>query len=106
MGAKLRATGPQTLISGYRNLGQGRAQELVGRVLDLTSGILARDPAQLRRSFLGGSDEGVVRVWEIRTGCELRRLEGIRLPPILRPRISHLGHKKRIGESPKPSNKP
>jgi hypothetical protein len=53
MGAKLRATGPQTLISGYRNLGQGRAPELVGRVLDLTSGILARDPAQLRRSFWG-----------------------------------------------------
>jgi WD domain, G-beta repeat/APAF-1 helical domain len=52
IGAKLRATGPQRLISDYRNLGQGRAQELVGRTLHLTSSILARDPVQLPTQLL------------------------------------------------------
>jgi WD40 repeat protein len=52
MRAKLEATGPHTLISDYRNLGRGRAQELVGSVLDLTSGILARDPKQLECQLL------------------------------------------------------
>ena len=47
MRAKLLATSPQTLISDYRNLGQSRAQELIGGVLDLISGILARDSGQL-----------------------------------------------------------
>jgi hypothetical protein len=53
MRAKLAATGPQTVIADYRNLGQGRAQQLIGRVLDLTSGILARDPTQLECQLLG-----------------------------------------------------
>jgi WD40 repeat protein len=52
MRAKLTASGPHTLISDYRNLGRGRAQELIGRVLDLTSGILARDPTQLEAQLL------------------------------------------------------
>jgi WD40 repeat protein len=52
MRAKLEATGPHTLISDYRNLGQGHAQELIGSVLDLTSGILARDPRQLECQLL------------------------------------------------------
>jgi WD40 repeat protein len=47
MRAKLLETGPQTLISDYRNFSRSRAQKLIGRVLDLTSGILARDPNQL-----------------------------------------------------------
>jgi WD40 repeat protein len=50
--AKLEATGPQTLISDYRNLAEGRAQELVGRVLDLTSHILSRDPTNIAAQFL------------------------------------------------------
>ena len=53
MGAKLRATGPHRLVSDYRNLGRGRAQELVGCVLDLTTSILARDPTQLAAQLLG-----------------------------------------------------
>jgi hypothetical protein len=47
MRAKLLETGPQTLISDYRNFSRNRAQELLGKVLDLTSAILARDPNQL-----------------------------------------------------------
>jgi hypothetical protein len=52
MRAKLGATGPHTLVSDYRNLAQGRAQQLVGSVLDLVSGILARNPRQLEAQLL------------------------------------------------------
>jgi WD40 repeat protein len=52
MSAKLRTCGPQSLISDYRNLGKGRAQDLIGRVLDLSAGILARDSTQLLAQML------------------------------------------------------
>lgn len=50
--AKLHATGPHSLISDYCSLANGRAQELIGRTLDLTAGILARDPQQLPAQLL------------------------------------------------------
>jgi WD40 repeat protein len=49
---KLGAIGPQSLISDYRSFGTGRAQELIGRVVDLTAQILARDPTQLAAQLL------------------------------------------------------
>ncbi len=52
MQEKLRLTGPQSLISDYRTFGVGRAQELIGRVLDLTGPILAKDPGQLAVQML------------------------------------------------------
>src|SRR5262249_31418519 len=44
---KLTATSPESLLTDSRRYGKNRAQELVGRVLDLSSRILARDPTQL-----------------------------------------------------------
>jgi WD40 repeat protein len=44
---KLTATSPESLLNDYRRHAKTRAQELVGRVLDLSSRILARDPKQL-----------------------------------------------------------
>jgi len=44
---KLTATSLESLLTDYRRFGKGRAQELVGRVLDLSGRILARDPKQL-----------------------------------------------------------
>jgi WD40 repeat protein len=44
---KLALTSPQSLIADYRMFGNGAAQELVGRVIDLIAGILAKDPGQL-----------------------------------------------------------
>jgi len=49
---KLRLIGPQSLISDYRTFGTGRAQELIGGVLDLTGRILAKDPGQLSAQLL------------------------------------------------------
>ena len=49
---KLKTTGPQSPISDYRSFGVGRAQELIGRVLDLTAHILARYPKQLPAQLL------------------------------------------------------
>ena len=44
---KLTATSPESLLNDYRRYAKTRAQELVGRVLDLSSRILARYPKQL-----------------------------------------------------------
>jgi WD40 repeat protein len=44
---KLTTTSPESLLTDYRRYAKNRAQELVGRVLDLASRILARDPKQL-----------------------------------------------------------
>ena len=49
---KLRLAGPQSLISDYRAFGAGRAQELIGDVLDLGGRILAKDPGQLAVQML------------------------------------------------------
>ena len=46
--AKLEATGnTQLLIADYKLYGAGEAQDLIGRTLQLISGICARDPRQL-----------------------------------------------------------
>src|SRR5215831_2630484 len=49
---KLTATSPESLLNDYRRYARNRAQELVGRVLDLSSRILARDPKQLPAQLL------------------------------------------------------
>jgi WD40 repeat protein len=49
---KLALTGPQGLIGDYRKFRGGRAQELIGRVADLTGTILARNPRQLPAQLL------------------------------------------------------
>jgi len=49
---KLRIAGPQSLITDYRSFGVGRAQELIGHVLDLSARILARDSQQLAAQML------------------------------------------------------
>ncbi len=49
---KLKLAGPQSLISDYRAFAAGRAQELIGGVLDLSGRILAKDPGQLPAQML------------------------------------------------------
>jgi WD40 repeat protein len=49
---KLTATSPESLLNDYRRYARNRAQELVGRVLDLSSRILAREPKQLPLQLL------------------------------------------------------
>src|SRR5215470_11598011 len=49
---KLTATSPESLLNDYRRYAKNRAQELMGRVLDLSSRILARDPKQLPAQLL------------------------------------------------------
>ena len=52
--AKLEATAsPQALVSDYQLYGVGDAQNLIGRTLRLTSGILARDARQLPAQVIG-----------------------------------------------------
>jgi WD40 repeat protein len=51
--SKLAATGnPQTLIADYDQYGLGEAQRLIGRTLQLTAGIVARDQRQLMPQLL------------------------------------------------------
>ena len=45
--SKLTVTSLESLLTDYRRFGKGRAQDLVGRMLDLSGRILARDPKQL-----------------------------------------------------------
>ncbi len=52
--AKLDATAnPLALVTDYERHGQGQMQSLIGRTLQLTSGILARDQRQLLPQLLG-----------------------------------------------------
>jgi WD40 repeat protein len=51
--AKLHTTGLHSLISDYSSLANSRAQELIGRTLDLAAGILTRDPQQFPAQLLG-----------------------------------------------------
>jgi WD40 repeat protein len=102
---KLGAVGPQSLISDYRSFGSGRAQDLIGRALDLSSRILARAPAQLPMqlcgrlapgdadglgAFLDAARDGLpcpAIVPQLATfaapGSEIRRLEGYGTPLVL-----------------------
>ncbi len=50
--AKLAASGAQGLVADYQH-GHGRMQELIGRTLQLTSGILVHDRRQLLPQLLG-----------------------------------------------------
>src|SRR5215510_9145962 len=49
---KLTVTSLESLLTDYRRFGKGHAQDLMGRVLDLSSRILARDPKQLTVQLL------------------------------------------------------
>jgi WD40 repeat protein len=49
---KLTVTSLESLLTDYLRFGKGRAQELIGRVLDLSGRILARDPKQLPAQLL------------------------------------------------------
>ena len=52
--AKLASTGnPQAIVADYKQHGAGETQSLIGRTLQLTAGILARDPRQLVPQLLG-----------------------------------------------------
>jgi WD40 repeat protein len=51
---KLASTeSPQTLVADYQQHGVGEVQNVIGRTLQLTSGILARDPRELVPQLLG-----------------------------------------------------
>jgi WD40 repeat protein len=97
---KLKLAGPQSLISDYRRFGTGGALDLIGRVLDLTGPILAKEPEQLAaqmlarlapgdaeemRSFLAAASTCLPRpsLVPARTtftapGAEVRRIQGHR----------------------------
>ena len=52
--AKLDATAsPQALVADYQEHGQGPMQDIIGRTLRLTTGILARDRRQLQPHLMG-----------------------------------------------------
>jgi WD40 repeat protein len=95
---KLTATSPESLLNDYRRYAKNRAQQLIGRVLDLSSRILARDPKQLPvqllarlapedaeglRSFLAAASACVpcpalvpTRPTFTAPGAEIRRFDG------------------------------
>ncbi len=52
--AKLSATAnPHTLVADYQQYGAGELQNFIGRTLQLTTGICARDDRQLMPQLLG-----------------------------------------------------
>lgn len=53
MQQKLNAFGPRTLIADYEQFGRGKLQDLVGRTMWLTAGIIGRDQHQLLPQLIG-----------------------------------------------------